>query len=156
VRQPGELITIAEEEARLVEDQEGLTEDERGGEEASLPDWQAEMLPKAREVLYSDDFLPLPSRFDIHEWRIMERFSLEVDDEAVRQALLYAIRGSRAFRRFKDAIDRHGVAQAWYRCRDAALEAIAVEWLEANGIPYRRGRAASSDEQAGEATPPAL
>jgi predicted nucleotidyltransferase component of viral defense system len=156
-RRTGEFITISEEEVRLVEDQEGLTEDERGGEEwERLPDWRAEMLPKVREVLDSDDFLPLPSRFDIHEWAIMERFSLEVEDEAVREALLDAIHGSGAFRRFKAAVHRYGIAEAWYRYRDGALETIAVEWLEAHGIPYRRGRAAPSDEQAGEVTPPAL
>jgi len=157
-RRTAELITISEEEMRLAEDQEGLTEDERKGKEEweRLPDWQAKMLPKVREVLGSDDFLPLPSRFDIHEWAIMERFSLEVEDEAVREALLDAIHGSGAFRRFKDAVHRYGIADAWYRYRDAALEAIAVDWLEANGIPYRRGRAASSDERAGEVTPPAL
>jgi hypothetical protein len=31
-----------------------------------------------------------------------------------------------------------GIADEWYRFRDAALEKIAVEFLEAHGIEFRR------------------
>lgn len=149
-RRTGELITISEEEVRLVEDETRLVEGERRGEEwEHVPDWQAEMLPKVREVLDSDDFLPLPSRFDIHEWRIMERFSSQVEDYAAREALLDAIHGRGAFRRFKAAVHRCGMADAWYRYRDGALEAIAVDWLEANGIRYKRGPVTASAETSG-------
>ena len=61
-RKTGELITITDEEARLAEDSES---------EDDLPDWQAEMMPKVREVLDSPDFISLPDRFEIDEWTIM-------------------------------------------------------------------------------------
>jgi len=89
-----------------------------------------------REALESDDFLALPSKFGIHEHRIMERFSLGVEDVRVRETLLQAIRGRGAFRRFKEVIHERGVTEVWYAYRQQALEDIAVDWLEANGVAY--------------------
>ena len=55
----GEIVTVSEEDDRLVED-ETLDEQE-------LPAWQRESLPKLREALESDDFVALPGTFEIHE-----------------------------------------------------------------------------------------
>ena len=125
----GELITLTDEELALAEDPEEA-------EDASQ--WQKELLPKAREVMESEDFLPLPGKAEIHEWSIMERFADSVSDVPVRDELLDAIHGRGAFRRFKDAVRRLGRADEWYRFRDAALEEIAIEFLEAHGIAYQR------------------
>ncbi len=62
----GEIVTVTDEDRRLVEEAVDAEE---------LPDWQREMLPKAREALESERFLQLPTPFDIHEWAIMERFA---------------------------------------------------------------------------------
>jgi hypothetical protein len=66
----------------------------------------------------------------------MERFCLSVDKEQHRKRLLDAISGKGAFRRFKDMAHRLGVIQDWYRYRDAAIEKIAAEFLDGEGIPY--------------------
>src|SRR5437867_3355699 len=88
-RRTGELVTVTDDDARLaVEDEEA----------ADLPDWQQERLPKVREVLGSDDFLVLPDKDEINEYGIMEDFCLGLEDPALRDALLGAIRGSGAFR----------------------------------------------------------
>jgi hypothetical protein len=134
-----EFVTITEEAQRLV-DGEVDPED--------LPDWQVESLPKIREVLESDEFLPLPGKFEIHEYRIMERFTLGLDDSGARHDLLQAIRGRGAFRRFKEVIHERGIAEDWYSYRQRALEDIAAEWLEANGIAYSPKRQARSDDGA--------
>jgi hypothetical protein len=68
----------------------------------------------------------------------MERFCSSIENERLSNELLNQIRGSGAFRRFKDTIHRHGIADDWYRFRQAALEEIAIEWLEAHDIPYTR------------------
>ena len=125
----GELITVTQEDIRAAE-----SEDQSG----DLPDWQRELLPKIREVLESDDFVPLPSKHEIHEYSIMERFCDQGEDAGLREELLSAIRGRGAFRRFKDRNHDRGVEEAWYQCRQRALEDIAAEWLEANGIAYTR------------------
>jgi hypothetical protein len=118
-RKTGELITLTHEELSLAEDPEDL-------------------LPKAREVLASEDFIPLPGKFEIHEWSIMERFARSLTDAAASDELDAALHGRGAFRRFKDAVQRLGIADEWYRFREAALEEIAIEFLEAHGIAYQR------------------
>ena len=128
-RKTGELITLTHEEVALTEDPE---------EAAEAPQWQKDLLPKAREVLASEDYIPLPSKFEVHEWSIMERFAQSHTDAAVSDELDAALHGRGAFRRFKDAVHRLGIADEWYRFRDAALEEIAIEFLEAHGIAYQR------------------
>ena len=128
-RKTGELVTLTHEEVALTEDPD---------EAALAPQWQKDLLPKAREVLVSEDYIPLPSKFEIHEWSIMERFAQSLTDAAVSDELDAALHGRGAFRRFKDAAHRLGIADEWYRFRAAALEAIAIEFLEACGIAYQR------------------
>jgi hypothetical protein len=128
-RKTGELITVTDEMFSLAEDPD---------EAEDAPEWQQEFLPKVREVTASGDFIPLPGKFEIHEWSIMERFARSLTDAAVSDELEAAVHGRGAFHRFKDIVHRRGIADDWYRYRDAALEEIAVEFLEAHGIEFRR------------------
>ncbi len=95
------------------------------------------MLPKIREALESDDFLQLPNRFEINEWSIMERFAESQENREHREALREAIHGKGAFRRFRETLRDLDLEDAWYRFRELALEEIAKDWLNANGISYR-------------------
>ncbi len=54
---------MGEEEASLIE----------AGKEGDefIPEWQKEILPMVREVLESDDFVPLPEKFETDEYAIM-------------------------------------------------------------------------------------
>lgn len=123
----GEIILVTEDERALVE--QGRSEDD-------LPDWQREAMPKIREALESDRFLALPDRFEVHEWEIMERFSLEQNEQA-RKMLLSAIHGSGAFRHFRSAVERLGLLDAWYRYREQAIQQIARDWLEEHKLAYK-------------------
>jgi len=107
------------------------------GEDEDTPEWMREDLPKVREALESGRFLSLPTKFDVHEWAIMEEFSQEQANDRVREALLDAIPGSGAFRMFKSTIRRLGVEKDWYKFRDEALKQIAVEWLEEHHLQYK-------------------
>jgi hypothetical protein len=64
-RQTGELVSISDEEICAVEEEHDL---------ANYADWQQEAIQKTSQVLESDDYLPLPTKFDIHEYSIMQRF----------------------------------------------------------------------------------
>ncbi|MBP7961544.1 MAG: hypothetical protein KA003_06200 [Caldilineaceae bacterium] len=90
------------------------------------------------EVLIFKDMLELPTKFEIDEDTIMERFCLSVEPDWLADDLLGKIRGKDAFRRFKDAIHRHGIADDWYAYRQGAFEEIAVGWLAENGIAFVR------------------
>jgi hypothetical protein len=125
----GEVIAISHDDMEMVEDE--VDEDD-------LPEWQRKWLPRAREVLESDDYQALPSKFDIHEWAIMNRFALSIDDKEISDELYSAIRGPGAFRLFKNLIHRYRIQKAWDAYRTAAIERIAIEWLEEKGILYRK------------------
>jgi len=126
-KRTGETVSISDEEIDIVENGEPVED---------IPDWQREIVDSAREILGSDDYLELPSKYDIHDYAIIERFCQSQEDEQLRQTLLDLVRGSGAFGRFKEAIHELDIAQAWYQFRRAAYREIAVDWLEANDIPY--------------------
>lgn len=131
-KRTGEIILLTSEELQAAKEDELISE---------YPDWQRESVLKAREVFSDpDEFVPLPDQFDIHEYQMMESFCLAFEDRHVGQQLLRLIKGSGAFRRFKNAIHAMGIERAWYEFKRNELEKIAIEWLEENEIPY------SSDE----------
>jgi hypothetical protein len=123
----GEIVQVSEDELALVEDEVA---------DGDLPQWQREAMPRIREALESDRFLALPDRFEVHEWAIMERFSLEQNERA-RKVLISAIHGSGAFRHFRGAVERLGLLDAWYRYRQEAIEQIARDWLEEHKLAYK-------------------
>jgi len=123
----GEVVSVTTEELRAIEEDAPLED---------FPAWQHDAIRIAKDIIETDSYLQLPDRFEINEYRIMERFCLSVDDEDMRDDLCDAIRGRGAFRRFKDRMQLYGMAEEWYRYRDAALREIAVAWCEAHGISY--------------------
>ena len=128
-KRTGELIALSGEE---------LSAAEEGADLADFPEWQQALIVKAREAAESDDYLHLPTKFDINEYKIMEDFCCSIKDETISDTLLRAIKGSGAFGRFKDRIRFLGIEEDWYRFREKALEAIAIAWLEENRIVYTR------------------
>jgi hypothetical protein len=68
----GEVVSIADEELRAAENDAPLED---------FPDWQHDVIRIARDIVETDHYLPLPDRFEITEYRIMEQFCLSVDDD---------------------------------------------------------------------------
>jgi hypothetical protein len=123
----GEVVSITDEELRAAEHNAPLED---------CPEWQHDAIRIAKDIVETDHYRPLPDRFEIHEYSIMERFCLSVDDDDIRDDLSAAIRGRGAFRRFKDRIQAYGMAEDWYHYRDEALREIAMAWCEEHGIAY--------------------
>ena len=135
-RRTGELYMLTDEELWEAEDED---EEEPDGETpAETPEWLREAIEKAREVTNSDDWLALPSKFDIHEYKIMEDFCRTFEDEDMRARLLGQIRGCGAFGRFRAMMEVLGLEQIWWEFRHNAFEEIAVDWLEENQIEFTR------------------
>lgn len=84
-----------------------------------------------------DSFLALPDRFEIDEYRMMEEFASAAADPVVQQQLLRSLRGSGAFRRFKDAVHRLGMARSWYQARADVYARIARAWCRQHDIPVQ-------------------
>ncbi|HXI26541.1 MAG TPA: UPF0158 family protein [Pyrinomonadaceae bacterium] len=129
-KRTGEIVLVTDEDMSAAEEDELIS---------AYPDWQRDSILKAREVLRdSEQFIQLPDRFDIHEYKIMEDFCLAFKDRQVGGKLLRLIKGSGAFGRFKNAIHELRVEKAWHEFKRSELEKIAIDWLEENEIPYSR------------------
>lgn len=59
-------------------------------------------------------FLRFPTKYDIHEYSIMQSFIEDMPDGAARREFAFAIRVEGAFRRFKNGIRYHGIEEAFY------------------------------------------
>jgi hypothetical protein len=125
-RRTGDFITVSSDDRAALDD-----------DADDVPEWQRERLPAIRDVFSSDDWLELPSKFEIDEYDIMRRFCSTLSDEVLRGDLLDTIGGRGTFGRFKGMAARHGLLDDWYRFREQALKRFAVGWLEAQAIPYR-------------------
>ncbi len=128
-RRTGELFTVTEEQRSAVDNEHpvgDLTEFER----------------QLREADRNGDIVELPTKFEHHEYSVVERFCYSVQDRDHRDKLLKAIQGNRAFRDFHQAIQMLGRKDQWCSFRDRVFEAIAIGWLEKHQIPHDRKSAA--------------
>lgn len=112
-------------------------EENAGGQEPNLHDWQEEEWQAAKRIVSTDRFLGLPTKFDVHEWAIMRDFASSVKRDSIREDLLSAIHGGGAFRHFKHRVRAHNIESAWFAFRSEALRQIAVDWCEEHHIRWR-------------------
>ena len=122
----GEVIPVAEESVMAAENGEDtcpLT---------GVP------LDEVRAIMAGDGYVALPDFREANEYGMMEQFASSIDNRAGSDSLFAALQGRRPFRRFKDAVHRMGLAESWYKFRDAEYTVIAADWCEYHGIPYDR------------------
>lgn len=111
------------------------------GEVESVPDYDnvyadmSEFEDTAAKIEESDDYVILPSQYELHEYNIMERFAEEMDNEV----LMRALHGRRPYRTFKDRAIDLGLDQEYYSFRTKAYGEIARKWCRENGIPFMEG-----------------
>ena len=130
-RETGVVEVVTSEEFGYVEEDRDVT---------TLPEWQRPNVEVARRIFENRErYARLPSKFDIHEWSIMQEFCGTIQKDSLREELLHAIHGRGAFRHFKDTLGRHQMFPAWNEYRLQALRDIAAEWCEDQGIPVGSG-----------------
>lgn len=128
-RRTGEIELITEEVWSAGEKDELIS---------TYPEWQRDSILKAREIQSTDHFVELPSKDEIDSYKIMEQFCREYPNRRISENLSAVIKGKGAFRRFKDMVDDLGIQDEWNRFEHQQFEDLAVEWLEANEIPFTR------------------
>jgi hypothetical protein len=128
----GEVLSITEEEFDLVEGPQTALED--------LPNWQREAVTLARSIQEQEGkrYLALPGKFEVHEWAIMDRFSMTLRDAQMRNDFHGGIRGAGAFRLFKHLLTEYNLWDAWNRFKQVELRQMAIEWCEENSITFRQ------------------
>jgi hypothetical protein len=115
-------------------------------DEGELSDWHEDELAAARALLSETDRgIELPTAFDFHEYRHMERFIRTLPESSAADQLWRAIKGRGAFRHFKDTAHRLGVLDAWYAYRETAIRQLMLDWARIHNVPV--------DESPGRAGP---
>jgi len=128
----GEVHSITEEEFDLAEDAQTAIED--------LPNWQREAVTLARSIQKQEGkrYMALPDKFDVHQWAMMDRFSMTLRDAQMRNDFHGGIRGAGAFRLFKHLLTEYDLWDAWNRFKQVEFRQMAIEWCKENGITYRQ------------------
>ncbi len=129
-RERGELFLVSKEQLRAAEVDAELED---------YPEWEREQIKLAREILSDENeekYIAIPGKFVFHEYSTMENFCLSLDNEKISKPLCQAIFGGGACDRFKNCMDRYGVADDWYKYRYSSMKRIVIDWCEANDIKY--------------------
>ncbi|MBT2636665.1 UPF0158 family protein [Bacillus sp. ISL-39] len=124
----GVIVLVTSEDLRAAEDEEPFDH---------LPEWEQENRRIAMDVVENfENYIELPTKWERHEYQIMENLCLTVSDQRKQESLLRAIRGKGAFRRFKDKILDFDMEEQWFSYRDECFKQIAIDWCQENKINY--------------------
>ena len=127
-KKTGEVVLISDYEMRAAESNDPIED---------VPDWEKDQVLVAREIMAeTGDYISLPSKYDINEYRIMEDFCWSLEDTRKGEFLHGLIGGPGTNRRFKDALFKYSIEEDWYKYRSDALKEIAVEWCRENNIEF--------------------
>lgn len=127
-RETGRVFTVWDDMKRAAEDE---------GDDEAVTHWSEAAMRQVREILADfkgKRYVPLPAKWDFHEFRHMERFIGTVESPAAAEELDRAIRGKGAFRYFKETAARHGLLDAWYKYRDDAIRRHLLDWAQVNNL----------------------
>ena len=120
-----EIVIVSDEDFRLAE--EKLDND--------IPLWQLKSIELANEVMYSDTYISLPTKYDIHDYKIMEKFCFSLNDE-LSDICLYEIKRKKAFANFKNFTHKFNLTNRFYEFKNEIYKEIAINWLKDNNIKY--------------------
>ncbi|MCM3728378.1 UPF0158 family protein [Neobacillus cucumis] len=124
----GEILLVTSENLRAAEDEQSLDH---------LPEWERENRMVAIDVVENfENYIELPTKYDVNEYEIMENFCLTVSDQRKQESLSRAINGKGAFRRFKEKIIEFGIETKWYTYRDECFKQIAIKWCLENEVDF--------------------
>ena len=107
----GVVLTVSHEELRLAEEDSA----------SEMPDWQREMVALAKQVLESDEWLELPSKFDIHEWEMMDGFAASQSSESAPAELPRRNSWKRRFSQLQERDSTTGRGRGMVRIQAASL-----------------------------------
>ncbi|HHN65652.1 MAG TPA: hypothetical protein ENK09_09855 [Nitrospirae bacterium] len=88
-----------------------------------------------RVIEEGERYIRIPERPSSHAYRVMKSFALTVYDTSLREALLRALDGPGAFRRFKDLLKRDKKQRKrWHSYNAHEMRRFIEGWLRQRGI----------------------
>ncbi len=133
----GKVLSVTNDDFAIVEYKDESEFSEADEHQIGDSDLEKEFFSEVKRIAALDkDYIKLPSHIDINEYEIMERFSFSFPDRRIGDMLLDKIRGSGAFRRFKDTIYEYGIEKKWAKFLDEAYKEISIAWLQRHDLAY--------------------
>ncbi len=102
-----------------------------------LSEADVEFMDQALDIVKSGEYIQLPTNYDIFEYKIMESFCNDIEDEEIKETMIKDIVGRGAFSRFKESIYKNNIEQDWFIFRYDTLKQIAIEWCIEERVKYR-------------------
>jgi len=131
-KKTGDIVEIQMEYLSIAE------ESEDDDDFSEYEDWEQDAIREAVDVVENwGDYVELPDREEVNEYRIMENFCYSQEDDKLRNKLCHSIDGKGAFRRFRDVIIKHGIEKEWDSYKYETLCEIVCEWCEFHEIDYK-------------------
>ena len=88
------------------------------------------------DFAYNDDYIALPSQYELHSYKIMEDYIETLIDNDLINKLTIAIKSKHPFRKFKDTLIKNNQIESWYKFEKEALLFKARDFLLDNDIDY--------------------
>ncbi len=136
-RSTGRFVMLADQFLAAVEGDdpvEDLIDDTVAFTEAQLED--------LRRKLRAKKLLPLPTKVEMKEFQLRERFCAELPEGDAKQEMQKVLRGQTGYRSFDGAVTRLHITEQWNHFRDTGFATVAAAWLQRHEIPFVRDFAA--------------
>lgn len=130
-KKTGEIVLLQEDEIDSIEDS-----DDKEIPFDDFPKWQHESLMTAKDVLTTDNYIELPSQWDIDKYQIMEDFCRSIENPKMRESLLKAISGKGAFGKFHASVHCFEIEKEWYEYLRNELKEKAIDWCQENNFDF--------------------
>ena len=88
------------------------------------------------EDFYGDEYIYLPSQYDINEVTIMEEFAQGLEKVNMRNGLLGCLHRKGMYRMFKDKLYDYGIQEKYFEFYREKLKEIAIVWCNENNLKY--------------------
>lgn len=120
-----EIVIVSDEDFRLAEEE---TDDD-------ISSWQLKSIELAKQVMYGNTYISLPTKYDIHDYKIMEKFCYSLSDE-LSDICLYEIKRRKDFANFRNFTHKYNLTNRFYAFKSEQYKDIAINWLENNNFKY--------------------
>lgn len=135
-KESGEIVETNVESLNCLKNKKNIDETKLLSEE------QSAFINGAKDILGKNKahYLKLPDVESFDEFRAMKEFCNSLEDESVREALLFTIQGKGSFSRFRKGVHFHHLEMLWKKFRHQRVKQFAMQWCKQNNILYNYER----------------
>jgi len=149
-RTTGQVIAISRSVLRYLSDEPALRAED-------LPDWEAKLIPVARDIVISNNkrYIRVPEAYGCPEHQLMKKFAATMKASKLKDAIDQALKGRWSCKRFKQILkDDQAELARWNNFRADGWKARIQSWLEEWNILAVNGNLKKSRAAAAETSRP--